>query len=65
MGRASLIWDRDWIYGAAVARLRAMGIRDKPVAPGRMALSKQLIGSIRRECVDHIIVLSEAVCAGF
>ena len=30
-----LIWDRDRVYGAAVTRrLRAMGIRDKPTAPG-------------------------------
>ena len=30
-----LIRDRDAIYGAAVTRrLRAMGIRDKPIAPG-------------------------------
>jgi hypothetical protein len=28
--------------------------------PGRMALVEQLIGSIRRECVDHFIVLGEA-----
>jgi hypothetical protein len=28
--------------------------------PGRMAFVERLIGSIRRECVDHIIVLGEA-----
>ena len=32
-----LIRDRDRVYGAAVThRLRAMGIRDKPIAPGRL-----------------------------
>ena len=50
-------------YGAAVTRrLRAMGIRDKPVALGHRGrtASPRLIGSIRRECVDHILVLGEA-----
>jgi transposase InsO family protein len=59
-----LIRDRDAIYGAAVARrLRAMGIRDKPIAPGspwQNAFAERLIGSIRRECVDHMVVLGEA-----
>src|SRR5215472_3903764 len=56
--------DRDCIYGAVVTRrLRAMGIRDKPIAPAspwQNGFVERLIGSIRRECVDHIIVLSEA-----
>jgi transposase InsO family protein len=50
--------------GAIVTRgLRAMGIRDKPIAPAspwQNAFAERLIGSIRRECVDHIIVLGEA-----
>ncbi len=40
-----------------------MGIRDKPIAPGspwRNGFAERLIGSIRRECVDHIVVLGEA-----
>ena len=44
-------------------RLRAMGIRDKPIAPAspwQNGFAERLIGSIRRECVDHIIVLGEA-----
>jgi hypothetical protein len=50
-----MIRDRSRIYGAVVTRrLRAMDIRDKPIAPER------LIGSIRRECLDHLIVLGEA-----
>jgi transposase InsO family protein len=59
-----LIRDQDGIYGAAVARrLRAMGIRDKPIAPGspwQNGFAQRLIGSIRRECVDHMVVLGEA-----
>jgi transposase InsO family protein len=40
-----------------------MGIRDKPIAPAspwQNGVVERLIGSIRRECVDHIIVLGEA-----
>jgi transposase InsO family protein len=58
-----LIRDRDRIYGSlATRRLRAMGIRDKPTAPAspwQNGFVERLIGSIRRECVDHIIVLGE------
>src|SRR5581483_12189553 len=56
--------DRDRIFGAIVTRrLSAMGIRDKPTAPHspwQNGLAERLIGSIRRECVDHFIVLGEA-----
>ena len=59
-----MIRDRDRIYGAVVTRrLRAMGIRDKPIAPAspwQNGFAERLIGSIRRECLDHIIVLGEA-----
>ena len=59
-----LIRDRDQTYGAIVTRrLRAMGIRDKPTAPAspwQNGFAERLIGSIRRECVDHFIVLGEA-----
>jgi transposase InsO family protein len=59
-----LIRDRDRVYGAVVTRrLRAMGIRDKPTAPAspwQNGFAERLIGSIRRECVDHFIVLGEA-----
>src|SRR6202162_556953 len=58
-----LIRDRDRIYGTVVTRrLRAMGIRDKPIAPAspwQNSFAERLIGSIRRECLDHIIVLGE------
>jgi transposase InsO family protein len=59
-----LIRDRDRIYGAVVTRrLCAMGIRDKPIAPAspwQNGFAERLIGSIRRECVDHFVILGEA-----
>jgi transposase InsO family protein len=59
-----LIRDRDRIYGSVFTRrLRAMGIRDKPIAPAspwQNGFAERLIGSIRRECVDHFVVLGEA-----
>ena len=59
-----LIRDQDRIYGTIVTRgMRAMGIRDKPTAPAspwQNGFAERLIGSIRRECVDHIVVLGEA-----
>jgi transposase InsO family protein len=61
-----LIRDRDRIYSSVVTRrLRAMGIRDKPTAPAspwQNGFAERLIGSIRRECVNHIIVLGEESC---
>ena len=58
-----LIRDRDGVYGEIfIRRLRSMGIRDRPTAPRspwQNGYAERLIGSIRRECVDHIIVLGE------
>src|ERR1700680_3805429 len=51
------------IYGSVVTRrLRSMGIRDRPTSPAspwQNGFAERLIGSIRRECVDHVIVLGE------
>ena len=59
-----LIRDRDCIYGTVVMRrIHAMGIRDKstaPASPWQNGFAERLIGSIRRECVDHFVVLGEA-----
>src|ERR1700722_763316 len=63
MAPGYMIRDRDRVYGTVVTRrLRAMGIRDKPIAPAspwQNGFAERLIGSIRRECLDHIIVLGE------
>ena len=59
-----LVRDHDGVYGAAFKkRLRAMGIRDHPTAPRspwQNAYVERLIGSIRRECLDHVVALNEA-----
>jgi len=59
-----LIRDRDGAYGEPFRRrLGAMGIRDRPTAPRspwQNGYVERLIGSIRRECLDHVIVFGEA-----
>jgi transposase InsO family protein len=59
-----LIRDRDACYGHAVTkRLAAMGIRDHPIAPRspwQNGHAERLIGSIRRECLDHVVIFGEA-----
>src|SRR6266436_3875441 len=59
-----LIRDRDGAFGPAYThRIRAMGIRDHPTAPRspwQNGHVERLIGSIRRECLDHLVVFDEA-----
>lgn len=59
-----LIRDRDGAYGGSFKRrIRAMGIRDRPIAPNspwQNGYFERLIGSIRRECLDHLVVFNEA-----
>jgi len=59
-----LIRNRDAVFGQLVTRrLKSMGIRDRPTAPRppwQNGCVERLIGSIRRECLDHLIVLGEA-----
>ena len=58
-----LIRDNDGIFGAIFKRrIRAMGIRDRPTAPRspwQTGCAERLIGSIRRECLDHVVVFGE------
>ncbi len=59
-----LIRDRDAVYGRPFTkRLRAMGIRDRPIStrsPWQNGHVERLIGSIRRECIDHTVVFGQA-----
>lgn len=56
-----LIRDNDGAYGARFRRrVRAMGIRDRPIRPYSPWMNghvERLIGTIRRECLDHVIIL--------
>ena len=58
-----IVRDRDCVYGDAfLRRLRAMGIRDRPTAarsPWQNGHTERLIGSIRRDCLDHVVVFGE------
>jgi putative transposase len=58
-----LLRDRDSIYGAIFRhRVERMGIQQKltaPRSPWQNPFAERLIGSIRRECLDRIIVLNE------
>jgi transposase InsO family protein len=58
-----LLRDRDWIYGHAYRkRVKGMGIsevRTAPHSPWQNPCVERLMGSIRRECLDHVVVLGE------
>ena len=58
-----LLRDRDAIYGDLVQRrIRSLGIDDvitAPRSPWQNPFCERVIGSIRRDCLDHVIVLNE------
>jgi putative transposase len=58
-----IIRDRDCIYGEAVqAQLKELGIQQvitAPRSPWQPPYVERLIGSIRRECLDHIVAINE------
>src|SRR6266568_3901218 len=61
---AYLVRDNDRAYGHVfTSRLRAMGIRDRPISPGSPWLNgcaERLIGTLRRECLDRMLIFGEA-----
>ena len=63
-GPKYLLRDRDSIYGEAFTRcLNTIGIRQvitAPRAPWQNPFVERVIGSIRRECLDHVLILNEA-----
>jgi len=58
-----LVRDRDGIYGDVFKRrVRDMGINEvviSPRSPWQNPYAERVIGSIRRECLDHCIILNE------
>jgi len=58
-----VIRDRDAAYGELfIRRVQSMGIRDRPTSPRspwQNDHAERLIGSIRRECVDHVVIFGE------
>jgi putative transposase len=58
-----LLRDRDAIYGEAFGRrVAGMGIGQvlsAPSSPWQNPYAERLIGSIRRDCVNHVVVLGE------
>jgi transposase InsO family protein len=59
-----LVRDNDRAYGHVfTSRLRAMGIRDRPISPGspwQNPYVERLIGTMRRECLDRMLIFGEA-----
>jgi transposase InsO family protein len=58
-----LVRDNDGAYGAVfMRRVRTMGIRDRPISPmspWQNAYAERLIGTLRRECLDHVLIFNE------
>jgi putative transposase len=57
-----LLRDRDCAFAALATTASSMGIeeiRTAPRSPWQNAYAERLIGSIRRECLDHVIVVNE------
>ena len=60
---AYLVRDNDYAYGHVfTSRVSAMGIRDRPITPGspwQNGCAERLIGTLRRECLDQMVIFSE------
>src|SRR2546427_1280655 len=58
-----LVRDNDRAYGQAFQRrIRAMGIRARPISPRsawQNPYAERLIGTLRRECLDHVLIVGE------
>lgn len=59
-----LVRDNDRLYGCAFRdTVRTLGLDDRPTqiaSPWQNGHAERLIGSIRRECLDHLVILNEA-----
>jgi transposase InsO family protein len=60
---AYLVRDNDRAYGRVfTSRVRAMGIRDRPISrgsPWQNGCAERLIGTLRRECLDQVAIFGE------
>jgi transposase InsO family protein len=58
-----LVRDNDGAYGEAfLHRVRTMGIRDRPTSPRspwQNPYVERLIGTLRRDCLDHVLIFGE------
>jgi hypothetical protein len=58
-----LLRDRDGVYGEAfrqqVAIMNIKEVLSAPMSPWQKSYVERVIGSIRRECLDHVIILDE------
>ena len=58
-----LLRDRDAVYGVVFSsRVHSLGIREvktAPRSPWQNPYVERLIGTLRRECLDHVVVLNE------
>src|SRR5450830_1850692 len=61
---AYLVRDNDRAYGHVfMSRVRAMGIHDRPISPGspwQNGYAERLIGTLRRECLDQVLIFGES-----
>lgn len=59
-----LLRDNDRAYGHVfTSRVKAMGIRDRPISlgsPWQNGIAERLIGTLRRECLDQMLIFGEA-----
>ncbi len=58
-----LVRDNDGCYGHVfVSRVRTIGIRDRPISPQspwQNGIAERLIGTLRRECLDYLLIVGE------
>ena len=59
-----LVRDNDGAYAHVfTSRVGAMGIRDRPISPGspwQNGIAERLIGTLRRECLDQMLIFGDA-----
>ena len=58
-----LVRDNDRAFGHVfTSRIRAMGIRDRPISPGspwQNGIAECFVGTLRRECLDQMLIFGE------